>query len=381
MHSLSNSRCAAHQSTGSAQADVDIELENDLEALLTGDFQTRWEAAKRLPALGDRALAALLALLEDPDLDWEVHWFAARVLGAFDRPEAVAALLSRFTTAEDEELRHSIAEALTQIGPRAVQALTALLSDPLHRPTAAQALSQIRHPSTLAPLLQLAQDEAASVRQLAIAALAGYHDPQILPVVQAALTDSSSEVRLEAVKALIDHRSQFSEAALLEQIQPCLGDCDEAVAVAAIAALGRLSSEAAVAQLVQLLQQPDLAVARRQSAIAALGWMNCPGACTALIQTWSPTADHSSMIQALVNQRQPLLRQRAAAALLGWLEELSLSPTAATAPLRQQLALALGHLGYAAAAPVLTALSHDRDMGVQLHAIAALRQLALEPSA
>ena len=63
-----------------------------IEVLEWGDFQDRWDVAKILPNLGIGAIAPLIDILENEDADTEQRWFAARIIGKFDRPEVIEAL-------------------------------------------------------------------------------------------------------------------------------------------------------------------------------------------------------------------------------------------------------------------------------------------------
>jgi HEAT repeat protein len=356
-------------------------LDRALNTLMLGSFQDRWEVTKRLSGFGERAIPPILELLEDDSLDWEVRWFAARTLGEFDRPEVVAALLSLFRAAEDEELRQSAADALTQIGPSAVAALAqSLRSQPL-KPLAAQALAQIRHRSTIPPLLELAQDDSASLRALALEALAGYSEPQVLSVVQTALEDPAGEVRLQAVKALAAYRYKVDWQALVDWLDPRLSDSYLAVRQAAIAVLGRLPLPTAAARLRALVKIPTTPAPLRLAAIQSLGWMGIRAAVDALVTLWPNASvdERAALITALSHQTQAQLQPIAAEALLQWLQQLSQQdsvPDLQRDRLRQQLALALGQLRSDAARATLEALQEDPDEGVRLHAIAALRYLA-----
>ncbi|MBD0335168.1 MAG: HEAT repeat domain-containing protein [Cyanobacteria bacterium Co-bin13] len=366
--------------------DSDISLNRALNTLLLGNFQDRWEVTKRLPTFGEKAIAPILSLLADDSLDWEVRWFAARTLGEFDRPEVIAALLSLFIDTEDEELRQSAADALTQIGPSAVAALTHSLRERDRKPIAAQALAQIRHRSTIPPLLELAQDESAPLRALALEALAGYPEPRVLPTVQAALDDPAGEVRLQAVRALGAYRQKVDPQTLMDWLEPRLQDSHLAVCRAAIALLGRLPLPAAAVRLIALIQAPTAPQFLRQAAIQALGWMGTRPAVEGLLKIWqgASMSERSAIVTALSHQSEPELRELAAQALLIWLQQLSLersaaekasAPAAELEPLRRQSALALGQMGAVAARATLEALQEDPDEGMRLHAIAALRHL------
>lgn len=365
--------------TATAQAGfsqtVDRALENALEDLVVGDFQARWETAKRLSAFGEPVIQPLLERLRDDELDWEVRWFAARILGDFDQAEVVSALLDLFETAEDDELRQGAADALTHIGPSSVTALSQLLQDPARKEVAARAIAQIRHSSTVSPLLILAQDEAASLRAIALEALGGYQDTRIGPIVQAALSDPASKVRIEAVRALGNRRGWLGQADPVDLLEPCLQDLNLEVCQAAIASLGRLSTDRSAELLLRLVQTSTTPAPLQQTAIQALGWMETPTALTGLLTLWTevPTQQRSTILAALSRQSDPGLRQQAAKAVMQWLIALDSRPEHSR--LRQQAALTLGQLGWVEASPLLQTLASDPDEAVSLHAIAALRSL------
>ncbi len=90
---------------------VNLELAVSLaiQVLESGDFQDRWEIAKILPNLGTVAIAPLTDILENEDADREQRWFAARILGKFDRPEVIEAL-AKLVKNSDEELSQIAAE-------------------------------------------------------------------------------------------------------------------------------------------------------------------------------------------------------------------------------------------------------------------------------
>ncbi|MBD2109768.1 HEAT repeat domain-containing protein [Nodosilinea sp. FACHB-13] len=339
-----------------------------------GDFHDRWEQSRQVADLGDAALDDLLAMLQDSECDWEARWFAARALGEFDRPEVIAALVNTFATTTDEDLRQAMAAALTQIGPGAIAALGEQLAQPELRPAAVQALARIHHPATI-PWLKLAMADARSpVRATALDALSAFADLTLLPMVQQGLADPAAAVRAAAVRGLLALRLGLPAQQLIDALTPLLGDADERVAQQATYALGRLSSAAAAAPLLQLLQAPGTPEALQIFAVQALSWQNTATALEGLIQAWDwlELPARLTLVQGLAavasNQRS-----RATAALANWLQ--LLPPTADNSTLRRHLVLALGQVGDSVLESELRSLLHDPDPGVQLHAEAALRQL------
>src|SRR5690242_16708971 len=80
-------------------------LELALPILEMGDFQQRWEITKVLLKLGTVAIPPLIDILEDEEAEEELRWYAARTLGEFQHPEAIAPLVELLKKGEDEELK------------------------------------------------------------------------------------------------------------------------------------------------------------------------------------------------------------------------------------------------------------------------------------
>lgn len=154
-------------------------LESALQLLLEGDFQARWEATKHISALGKSAIAYLIPLLKDEELDWEIRWFAARTLGKFDDEAALQALINLLQQTQEAELITIAAEGVSRFGENGVDALVQLFANPIHRITAIQALASIRHQAALQPLIAAARDTDPEVRIIALSALGNF---RTLPV-------------------------------------------------------------------------------------------------------------------------------------------------------------------------------------------------------
>ena len=193
-----------------------------LEILEYGDFQERWEVAKLFPSLGTIAIAPLIAILKDEEAQENVRWFVARILGEFDRPEVITALVEILQNSESEELSTIASEALTNLGRSAIAALTELLANEETRLLAVRSLSAIRRQDIIPPLLTVISDPQPLIRATAIEALASFDDPRIPPVFLHALKDIAAPVRREAVIGLGLHRDLQAELDLVEKIIPLL---------------------------------------------------------------------------------------------------------------------------------------------------------------
>ncbi|MEG5140620.1 MULTISPECIES: HEAT repeat domain-containing protein [unclassified Microcoleus] len=373
-----------------------------IAALELGDFQDRWEIAKVLPNLGNGAIAPLIALLEDEDADTEPRWFAARILGKFDRPEVIPALVKLIENSE-EELSQIAAETLANFGTTAIESLATLLQQEDSRQFATAALAQIRRPEIIAPLLSVVKDSQVAVRVAAIEALSSFHDSRIPPILVGALTDVATSVRKEAVRALGVRAYLDAELDLVKLLKPLLWDIRLEVCQEAAIAIGRLKTDAAAAALFELLRSPTTPVQLQIETVRALGWIETPASLgylqTALIGRSAINANFGELtntnqllttdenlqnynIESAVCQEvvtvlgrveKPELKAKAAEIAIDLLE--SNHPAVQSVEIKQSLALALGQLGDMRALDVLIQLLADADNSVRLHSLSALKQL------
>jgi HEAT repeat protein len=356
-----------------------------LEVLEAGDFQARWDVAKVFPKLGTVAIASLVEILEDEEADLELRWFAARILGEFNHPEVVMALVEVLKTADqDEDLSSMAATALASLGPLAIAALTDLLAEESSRLLAVRSLAQIRRVETIAPLLSVVHDPQVSVRATAIEALSSFHDARIPPVLIAALDDLAAAVRREAVIGLGLRTDLLNELDLVQLLQPRLRDFNLEVCQQAAIALGRVGSDAAATALLEVLQSPHTPISLQLEGVRALSWIGTPLALTYLQQALmlATLPDHSlvavsqEIVTLLGRVEPPALKPQAVEILMELLN--SEHPVLQSSGGKQAIALSLGQLGDQQALETLIQLLADPDVGVRLHAIAALKNLAPE---
>jgi len=349
--------------------------------LEVGNFHDRWDAAKQVSELGEQAVAELLSLVQNDSLDWEIRWFATRSLGHFNRPEVIDGLISLLCTTSDDDLRQASVDALTQIGPAAIAALVALLPHPAHSSDAVYALAQIRHPATIAPLLEAIHWTQGQLKATVVEALGQFAEPALCPVMAEALRDRSAPVRLAAIHGWIGLRHHLSPTQWVAVLESCLWDVDLAVAQQATYALGRSSEPAASNVLLRVLTTASSPPSIQIAAVQSLSWQASDAALEGLIHHW-PQADQTIRL-AVVQSLSRLNEQRQTEALgqqfLLWLEALPAIP--ANSLLRRNLVIALGQTGELAALPLLTTLLTDADEGVRLHAEAALSWLAAKQPA
>ncbi len=349
-------------------------LDLAIDVLVYADFHERWEIAKVLPKLKN-AIAPLLFILEDEDAEEEVRWYAARILGEFNQPSVINALVELLKTSESQELTAMAAAALGSIGPSAVAALTELLAESETRLLAVRSLSHIRRSETIIPLLSVVQDPQIAVRAAAIEALSSFHDAQIPPVLLNALDDIAAPVRREAVTGLSFRPELREELDLVNRLVPRLYDFNLAVCTGAAIALGRLGTDNAASALDQVLKSPNTPASLQIEIIRALGRVGTISGLEHLRSALNQLASvmlWQEIVAVLGRVEQPLTTKAAEI-----LVEI-LSGPATQHEVKQIIAVSLGQLGEIQALGPLIQLLATTDSGVRLHAIAALKQLAPE---
>lgn len=342
-------------------------LAASLEVLQSGDFHARWDAAKALPQFGERAIAPLIEILETTDP--ELQWMAVRALSEFRHPDALMALATVLSSTAEEEVCQLAAETLGAMGADAIPALTVSLRNQRTALAATQALAQIRNAQAIPALLEAAQNPQVSVRSTAMEALTAFHRPVVMPALLNGLEDTSPQVRRVAVMGLGYQPEQQESHDLVAILLPYLSDSDSSVCQAAALALGRLGAAEPLLKFLQ--QQPSLMLCL--TVIQALGQMGSSAALDSLRQLLTfPVAQHSQVLIAVVGAiaSTPANLQSEATKILVDLLKKEQSPT-----LLRTIATALGQLGQPEAMDALIQLLVQADMGVKLHAIAALKHL------
>ena len=369
---------ATDASTGSALLnDHDLEqvLNLALDLLNAGDFQERWEIAKVFPKLGSIAIAPLISILQDEEADLELRWYTARILGDFNHPTVVTTLLDLLKTSEEEELAAIAAATLSKLGETAVDTLASLLTEPESRLLATRALSQIRRPEIIGPLLGVVRDSQVAVRSTAIDALSGFDDPRVPPVLLEALDDQAAPVRKEAAIGLGLRSNLREELDLVNRLKPLLYDFNIEVCQQAAIALGRLGTDEAAVGLFNVLKSPATPVPLIYDLVRALGWMETDKSLNYLHQALveaSVEVAHE-IVRVLGRSEKQVLKTKAAQILIDFLN--SEHPAVKATPVKQALAEAWGQLGEVSAIDALIRLLGDSEDSVRLHAIAALKNV------
>jgi HEAT repeat protein len=348
------------------------EIAAALDALKTGDFQSRWNAAKQLEDYGDAMLSPLLVLFQDSNADAELQWFIAKILGSLDHPDAVIALGQLLDQSEDEDVRLVAAQGLAERGADAIDCLAQYLKDPSRQMMALRALTQIHRPEVVPLLLEVTQAESADVRSLGFEALDQFIDPRIMGALLAGLKDMNPEVRKVAIASLAVRTQEYPLEDLVAHLIPCLADADLGVVVQAVRALGRLGSDRGAIALIQKCGEPKVDPSLQQGIIQALGWIGSAVAQAGLMEIWQTLVQTMPLPELLLQEILSSVSDSTAAWVLGVVKSpiLQQSPT-----LRAKAMLTLGRIGSPGLLPLLIECLEDPDFSVRLHIVAALKHI------
>lgn len=350
------------------------------ELLEVGDFQERWDAAKRLPSYGWPALQGTLALLRSHPEDDELAWFAAQIIGQFPSQEALTVLVELVTSATtDEDVKGMAARTLANLGSEAIAPLNQLLEEERWRLLAIRTLGQVRHRDAIERVVEFWDDPDEAVRAQVLAVLTCDRHPRILTPVLAGLTDLSAEVRRLATIALGLQQSLIEELApevdIVALLRERLLDLEFGVSQQAAIALSRRGTVEALEALDRCLRSPHTPIPLQLELVRALGWINHPGTIDNLAMALSLPSSQVCLeaIRVLSQVSQPQLKPQAAQALLSWWH--SQPPHREMSRVRQAIALGLGNFEQPEAMAVVQSLLDDPDETVRWHARAGYERL------
>jgi HEAT repeat protein len=345
-----------------------------LDALRTGDFQARWDAAKQLEEYGEAVIPPLLLLLQESEADAELQWFIAKILGSLSHPEAIVALGQLLERSEDEEVRLMASQGLANLGPDAIDLLAQFLQDPQRQRMAIQALTQIHRPEVVPLLIEAANTNSAEVRSLIFEALDRFLDPRIVDVLLVGLNDDSPEVQKTAISSLAVRTPEYPAEDLVEYLIPCLEDSDLGVAIQAAKALGRLRTERGAIALIQKSHEPNLDPILQKTLIQALGWIGSSVALKGLRTIWQKVAPQKPLPELIL--QEVLSSVPTSAESTEWISELVQSNILGSSPtLMSRAMMTLGRIGSPAILPLMIESLKDSDYTVRLHVVAALKQI------
>ncbi|MCC6557198.1 MAG: HEAT repeat domain-containing protein [Polyangiaceae bacterium] len=387
-------------------------------ALRAGDVSERRLAAQRLGELPpETALALIQRAMGDPDVevrlrvaqaavsfrlpragDLVIEWLgegdarlrlaACDVIRAAPTDRSVVAL-GRVLGDPDAHVRLAAAAAMGSSGlPDAVSPLLGHLDDgaPEVRAEVARALGRIADARAVVPLIGKVQDAVPEVRRAVARALGELGDARAVSALMLALQDTATEVRVEAVTALGRLRSDEATLAIAPLVDasdpdaggrpafpgappsPAGGATRGQVREAALRALGRIGSEAAVKALLGALAQDDPA-APRSTVREALVSAGKP-AVQALVAVISGSPSGNAGAGAALALGQLKAKEGQGAIVRGMQR--------GVVPLRHGLR-ALAELGDPGALPTVLELLGDDDPSVRREAIRAAMAL-LDPA-
>ncbi|USR91008.1 HEAT repeat domain-containing protein [Phormidium yuhuli AB48] len=344
-----------------------------LELLEVGDFQERWDAAKRLPSFGEPALEGTLVLLRSHPEDDELAWFAAQVIGQFHSSQALSALLELLRNeATDKDVKGMAARTLANLGAVAIAPLSELLQEERWRLLGIRTLAQIRHGDVSQRVAPFWDDDNPEVRAQVLALLGCHRHQRLLTPLLKGLRDLSPLVRREATIALgLQHewvQELAPEVVVVGLLQERLLDLDVAVSQQAAIALSRVGTLEAIAALGRCLRSPQTPVPLNLEVIRALGWIERPQSIE-LLQTALSLPSLQLCLEAirvLSQVKRKSLKPRAAKALTTWWNRHP--PQRETPQVRQAIALGLGNFQQPETEAVVRSLLEDADETVRWHA-------------
>ncbi|MEM7594055.1 MAG: HEAT repeat domain-containing protein [Cyanobacteria bacterium P01_A01_bin.83] len=243
-----------------------------LKMLIEADFQHKWDITKLLPLFGLGVIDPLSNLVLEETVAAEVRWFSCQVLGNFPQQKVILTLVTLLQQTADGELIEIAGKTLIKVGDRAVAALVDLLEQPEHRLLAVKSLSYIRTTQTITPLLSIATQSDPELCTIAIKALGSFHDPRVAPVLIEALENKASAVRKEAAIALGFRPDLCQELNLVTRLQPLLFDLDLEVCSQTAIALSRMKQPEATKALYEVLRASTTPMMLKLEIVKALGW-------------------------------------------------------------------------------------------------------------
>ncbi|GGA25533.1 HEAT repeat domain-containing protein [Okeania sp. KiyG1] len=366
-------------------ADLDVAINLAITVLRNGDFQERWDIYKLFKQIGKPAIAPLIEMIEDEEIELEKRWFVVRILADFNSDEVREVLKKIIISSQVEDLQEIAADTLANLGDSAVDILTDLLAKSDSRLLATKSLAQINSYSTIRPLLTVVTDSNDEVRKTAINALSNYHDYRLPFVLISALKDTVAQVRKEAVIGLSAYANLHQELGLVELLQPLLWDINFEVCQQAAIAMGKIGTNTAATALFELLKTTNVSVFLKLDAVRALGWIetqvsveylqgllgdNC------LVAVEYQPQIVNEIITALGKIECQELKPKATEILIEFLR--NNNSVLEGVRVKNSLVLALGYLGDIRALDYLIQLLEENDVSVRLHCIAALKQLDSE---
>lgn len=209
-----------------------------LTEALTGDKYSglRWKAAEALTQIGTESVPYLINALENPDED--VRWKAAISLGEIGDRRAIDPLISLLGD-EDRFVRSRAAYALGIMGELVIQPLAEVLStekNPDLRLGAVMALGRIQADPATRLLIRATTDSSGDVRQEAMTALAATGREGLLVLLDA-LKFAEKREKINIIRVLGEIGSKDAIEPLMQLLETADADARPLI-IQAIADLG-----------------------------------------------------------------------------------------------------------------------------------------------
>lgn len=209
-----------------------------LTEALTGDKYSglRWKAAEALTQIGTESVPYLINALENPDED--VRWKAAISLGEIGDRRAIDPLISLLGD-EDRFVRSRAAYALGIMGEQVIQPLAEVLStekNPDLRLGAVMALGRIQADPATRLLIRATTDSSGDVRQEAMTALAATGREGLLVLLDA-LKFAEKREKINIIRVLGEIGSKDAIEPLMQLLETADADARPLI-IQAIADLG-----------------------------------------------------------------------------------------------------------------------------------------------
>lgn len=363
-------------------ADLDEVIDLGIEVLQNGDFQEKWDIDKLFKQIGKPAIAPLIEIIKDREIDLEQRWFVTKILAEFNSEEVLETMGNIIVSSDPVDLQEIAAETLASFGDSAVDLLTDLLAKPKSRLLAIKALAKINCISIIPALLTVVKDENNEVRMIAISALNNYCDSRIPIVLISALKDKVAKVRKAAIIGLAGYANLHQELGLVKLLQALLWDINFEVSQQAAIALGKIGTNSAATALCELLKTTTVPVFFKIDAVRALGRIETQVSLEYLqnllgynflvkVNDWAQIVNE--IIIALGKLEKPELKPQATNILIEFIA--SGNPNLENICVKKSLALTLGYLGNIHALEYLIQLLEDGDNSVILHSVAAMKKL------
>ncbi len=377
--------------------------EEDLpKALKSADVKERLDAVKRIAegARPDAEDLLLSALLDD---DWEVAEKACEALSRWGGEKSVRPLAELCFQGPVRRLRLAAAAALGTFAPEAGSKLVAgalAARDDATAAAAAEALAEMRHPSSKDKLKAALGSKSPYARREAAQALGSLRDPSLLKDLEAVLQDPDLMARAGAVEGIARIGDPRATATLLTELQtrppaPRLSDMVERRIVSAIRRIlfgrkGTEEAEAGVRKVVDALrnEKDGIVAARICRVLGSLARAAPPGSDGAGAvpatsggsgkpEEKKPVEEEKPAVPAAPKSGPGLLEGEGPvsdpAPVVKVLAEVGLQHKEAVC--RRAAAAALGRIGGEdALAPLKSAISADADELVRFHALRAYRK-------